>query len=73
VWTDGRDVLLTWRGQGGERLSTEWLDLYRKAVAPGSYLSDCTNEGTNFAGIGRRVAREVAKGARWGSEVSLPK
>ena len=73
AWTDGRDVLLTWRGQGGERLSTEWLDQYRKAVAVGSHLSDCTNAGANFAGIGRRVAREVAKGARWGSEVPLPK
>jgi hypothetical protein len=73
VWTDGRDVLLTWRGQGGELLSTEWLDRYRKAVAAGSHLSDCTNDGTNFAGIGRHVAREVAKGARWGAEVPLPK
>jgi hypothetical protein len=74
VWTDGRDVLLTWKGQGGERPSPEWLERYRKAVTPPSwYLSDCTNEGTNFGGIGRRVASEIAKGKRWGAEIPLPK
>jgi len=74
VWTDGRDVLLTWKGQGGERPSPEWLERYRKAVTPPNwYLSDCANEGTNFGGIGRRVASEIAKGKRWGAEIPLPK
>ena len=37
---------------------------YRKAVTPPNwYLSDCANEGTNFGGIGRRVASEIAKGS----------
>jgi hypothetical protein len=73
VWTDGRDVLLTWKGQGGERLPPEWLERYRKAVTPHWYLSDCVNGDSNFGGIGRRVASEVAKGKRWGAEISLPK
>jgi hypothetical protein len=73
VWTDGHDVLLTWKGQGGERPSAEWLERYRKAVTPNWYLSECTDEGANFGGIGRRVASEVAKGKRWGTEIPLPK
>jgi len=73
VWTDGRDVLLTWKGRGGEALSPEWLEMYRKAVTSSQYLSDCTNERTNFGIIGRRVASEVEKGKRWGAEIALPK
>jgi hypothetical protein len=73
VWTDGRDVLLTWKAEGGERPSPEWLESYRKAVVPNWSLSDCANEASNFAGIGRRVASELAKGKRWGAEISLPK
>jgi hypothetical protein len=73
IWTDGRDVLLTWKGQGGERPSSEWLERYRKAVTPSQYLPDCANERTSFAAIGRRVASEVAKGKRWGAEIPLPK
>lgn len=73
VWTDGRNVLLTWKGQGRERLSPEWLERYRKAITSNLSLTDCTNEGTNFGGIGRRVAGEVAKGGRWGFEIPLPK
>lgn len=72
VWTDGRDVLLTWKGQGGERLSPAWLDRYRSAVKPDRYLPDCGDR-TSFAAVGRRVADEVAKGKRWGAEVALPK
>ena len=41
--------------------------------APNWYLSDCGDEGTNFGGIGRRVASEIAKGKRWGAEIPLPK
>jgi hypothetical protein len=73
VWTDGSDVLLTWKGQGGERLSGAWLDKYRKALKPNRYLSDCGNDGPLFSVIGRRVANEVAKGRRWGAEIALPK
>ena len=72
VWTDGRDVLLTWKG-AGEPPSPEWLERYRKAVTANPSLPDCTNERTNFAIIGRRVASEVAKGKRWGAEIALPK
>jgi hypothetical protein len=73
VWTDGTDVLLTWKGQGGERLSGEWLEKYRKAIKPNRYLSDCGNEGPIFGVIGRRVTNEVTKGRRWGAEIALPK
>lgn len=73
VWTDGRDVLLSWQGQGGEPLSREWLERYRNAVKPNRYLADCSDEKRNFAAIGRRVANEVANGKRWGAEVPLPK
>jgi hypothetical protein len=73
VWTDGSDVLLTWKGQGGERLSGAWLDKYRKALKPNRYLSDCGNDGPLFSVIGRYVANEVAKGRRWGAEIALPK
>jgi len=72
-WTDGRDVLLGWKTQGGERLSREWLERYRNAVKPNRYLPDCGDERTNFGAIGRRVASEVVKGKRWGAEVALPK
>lgn len=72
VWTDGRDVLLTWKGQG-EGPSPEWREKYRNAVAPSRYLPDCTDERTNFGIVGRRVASEVAKGRRWGAEIALPK
>lgn len=73
VWTDGRDVLLSWKGQGGEPLSAEWLERYRNAVKPNRHLADCRDESRNFAAIGRRVANEVANGKRWGAEVPLPK
>jgi hypothetical protein len=73
VWTDGRDVLLSWKGQGGEPLSREWLERYRNAVKPNPHLADCGDERRNFAAIGRRVANEVANGKRWGAEVTLPK
>jgi len=73
VWTDGRDVLLSWKGQGGEPLSREWIERYRNAVKPSRSLADCGDETRNFAVIGRRVANEVANGKRWGAEVPLPK
>jgi hypothetical protein len=72
VWTDGRDVLLSWKGQGGEPLSQAWLERYRNAVKPNRHLADCDDERRNFAVIGRRVANEVANGKRWGAEVPLP-
>jgi hypothetical protein len=28
-WTDGTDVLLTWKGPGIEPLSAQWVDKYR--------------------------------------------
>lgn len=71
VWTDGRDVLLTWKEQGSDRISPEWLERYRKAIASTGPLFDCA--GTDFGTIGRRVAGEVAKGGRWGAEIPLPK
>jgi hypothetical protein len=73
VWTDGRDVLLTWKGQGSAGLSPEWLERYRRAAAPSQHLPDCTDERINFGMIGRRVASEVANGKRWGVEIALPK
>jgi len=73
VWTDGTDVLLTWKGQGGEPLSREWLEKYWQAIKPNRYLSDCGNGEPAFGVIGRRVADEVAKGRRWGAEIALPK
>jgi hypothetical protein len=73
AWTDGTDVLLTWKGQGGEPLSREWLEKYRQAIKPNRYLSACGNGEPTFGIIGRRVADEVAKGRRWGFEIALPK
>jgi hypothetical protein len=73
AWTDGTDVLLTWKGQGGERLSGEWLEKYRKAIKPNRYLADCAAEGPTFGIVGRRVLAELRKGKRWGAEIALPK
>jgi len=73
VWSDGRDVLLTWKGSGNDRLSDEWVEKYRTAVRPNRYVADCSDDASNFGVIGRRVANELAKGKRWGAEVRLPK
>ena len=73
VWTDGADVLLTWKGQGGERLSGEWLEKYRKALKPNRHLPDCGDGGPTFGVIGWRVLAEVRNGKRWGAEIALPK
>jgi hypothetical protein len=73
VWTDGTDVLLTWKGQGGERLSGDWLDKYRKAFARTRHLFGCGDEGSSFGAIGQRVSAEIRKGKRWGAEIPLPK
>jgi hypothetical protein len=73
AWTDGTDVLLTWKGHGGQRLSGEWIDKYRKAIQPNRYLPDCGGEGPTYGALARRVANEVMKGSRWGAEIALPK
>jgi hypothetical protein len=73
VWTDGTDVLLTWKGQGGDALSWEWLEKYREAIKPNRYPSGCGSEGPTYGIIGRRIADDVAKGRRWGTEIPLPK
>jgi hypothetical protein len=73
AWTDGSDVLLTWKGQGGERLSADWLEKYRKTLARSQHLFGCSAEGSTFAAIGRRVAAEIRNGKRWGAEIALPK
>ena len=73
AWTDGSDVLLTWKGQGGERLSGDWLEKYRKTLARSQHLFSCSAEGSTFAAIGRRVAAEIRNGKRWGAEIALPK
>jgi multisubunit Na+/H+ antiporter MnhF subunit len=73
VWTDGTDVLLTWKGEGGERLSGDWLDKYRKAFARTQHLFGCGDEGSGFGAIGQRVSAEIKKGKRWGAEIPLPK
>jgi hypothetical protein len=73
VWTDGSDVLLTWKGQGGEALSEDWLEKYRKSLMRTRHLFGCGDEGSPFAAIGRRVSAEVGKGKRWGAEIALPR
>jgi hypothetical protein len=73
VWTDGSDVLLTWKGQGGERLSGDWLEKYRKTLMRTQHVFGCGDEGTTFAAVGRRVSAEIRKGKRWGAEIALPK
>jgi hypothetical protein len=73
AWTNGSDVLLTWKGQGGERLSGDWLEKYRKTLMHSQHLFGCGDEGTTFGAVGRRVAAEIRKGKRWGAEITLPK
>lgn len=73
VWTDGTDVLLTWKGQGGERLSGDWPEEYRKVLAQTRHPFGCGDEGPTFGVIGRGVLAEIRKGKRWGAEIALPK
>ncbi len=73
AWTDGTDVLLTWKGEGGKRLSGDWLEKYRKALTQTQHLFDCGDGGSTFAAAGRAVSAEIKKGKRWGAEIALPK
>jgi hypothetical protein len=72
-WTDGTDVLLTWKGPGTEPLSREWVDIYRAALKAGLYAPSCVGNGPAFSYFGRRVYDEVAKGKRWGAEIAPPR
>ena len=73
AWTDGTDVLLTWRGSGEQRLSGEWIEKYRKAIRPNRYLPDCGAEEPVYGVVARSVANEIMKGSRWGAQIALPK
>ena len=71
-WTNGPDVLLTWKEAGVEPLSPEWIGRYRSKILEGSHTPVCTGNGPEFTFFGRQVADEVAKGKRWGSEIAKP-
>jgi len=72
-WTNGGDVLLTWKGPGTEPLSAEWVDRYRAIFKTTSYTPDCSGEGPPFSAVGKRVHDDVMKGKRWGWEIEPPK
>ena len=72
-WTNGADVLLTWKGPGIEPLSGEWVDRYRADLKPGPFTPLCTGKGPDFSYQGLLVHDEVLKGRRWGTEIEQPK
>jgi hypothetical protein len=72
-WTNGTDVLLTWKGPGVEPLSAQWVDKYRANLKASPHTPDCTGDGPPFSSIGRRVHNDVVGGKRWGREIEQPK
>jgi hypothetical protein len=72
-WTDGTDVLLTWKGPGIEPLSAQWVDKYRATLKASPYTPSCEGNGPDFSYYGRRVYDEVKKGKRWGAEIAPPR
>jgi hypothetical protein len=72
-WTNGPDVLLTWKGPGTEPLSAEWVDKYRAIFKTTPYTPDCSGDGPAFSVVGKRVHDDVVKGKRWGWEIEPPK
>ena len=72
-WTNGSDVLLTWKGSETDPLSRELVDKYRAAIEAGPYVPRCVGNGPPFSYFGRRVYDEVAKGKRWGAEIAQPR
>jgi hypothetical protein len=72
-WTNGTDVLLTWKGPATEPLSAEWVDRYRSTLKGSPYTPSCVGNGPAFSYFGRRVYDEVVKGKRWGAEIAQPK
>lgn len=71
-WTDGVDVLLTWKGPDVAPLTEEWVEKYRAALKASPHTPDCTGNGPAFSYIGRRVHDDVLKGKRWGSDIERP-
>jgi hypothetical protein len=72
-WTNGTDVLLTWKGPGIEPLSPEWVDKYRANLKASPHTPACTGKGPDFSYYGRLIYDEVVKGKRWGAEIAQPK
>ena len=72
-WTDGTDVLLTWKGPGIEPLSAQWVDKYRATLKASPHTPSCEGNGPDFSYYGRRVYEEVKKGKRWGAEIAQPR
>jgi len=72
-WTNGTDVLLTWKGPATEPLSAAWIDKYRTTLKASPYTPSCVGNGPAFSYFGRRVHDEVVKGKRWGAEIAQPK
>ena len=71
-WTNGTDVLLTWKGAATAPLSTEWIDRYRAAIKTNPYAPSCAGDGPAFSYFGRRIHDEVVKGKRWGIGIAQP-
>jgi hypothetical protein len=72
-WTNGTDVLLTWKGPATKLLSAAWIDKYRTTLKASPYTPSCVGNGPAFSYFGRRVHDEVVKGKRWGAEIAQPK
>jgi hypothetical protein len=72
-WTDGKDVLLTWKGPGIDPLSAQWVDRYRAALKASPHTPNCDGDGPPFSYLGRRVHEEVMKGKRWGAQIAQPR
>jgi hypothetical protein len=72
-WTNGTDVLLTWKGPATEPLSAEWVDRYRTTLKGSPFTPSCVGNGPAFSYFGRRVHDEVVKGKRWGAEIAQPR
>jgi hypothetical protein len=72
-WTDGTDVLLTWKGPGIQPISAQWIEKYRADLKASPHTPDCSGNGPPFSYHGHRVYNDVMKGKRWGSEIEPPK
>lgn len=72
-WSDGSDVLLTWKGSESWPLSEQWVEKYRAHLKSSKFTPDCSAGLPSFTAIGHRVHQELVNGKRWGRDVPLPR
>ena len=72
-WTNGADMLLTWKGPGSHPIPATWVDNYRAHLKMSKYTPDCSKGLPDFTRIGHSVHQQVIDGRRWGRDIALPK